>query len=61
MQIHLIDMFHASVSQLGTKYTFKDKFPKDCFQFQVDLLPHFYLTRLFNFFIVVVPLFAFTC
>ena len=47
--ISLGDIFHASASQLGRKYTFKD-IPKDCFQFQVDLLLYSYLTRLFNFF-----------
>ena len=41
MQIHLIDMFHASVSHLGRKYTFKDNFPKDCFQFQVGFITLF--------------------
>ena len=40
--ISIGDVFHASAShELGRKYTFKD-IPKDCFQFQVDLLPYFY-------------------
>ena len=42
-------IFQASASQLGRKYTFND-IPKDYFQFQVDLIPYFYLTRLYNFF-----------